>query len=549
MHRRSAGKRAHAPAPSSRRPQFSSLTERDLVLAFKAGEDSAYAQIYERYAPTVQHIARRLLKNPDDVQEATQETMLRVLQGLPRFNGRYLLQAWVARIATNVCLDVLRARSRRPEYLDQISEEPGVSIVGSSPSTAPDPSEQVERSFESQEIRSVLDELPSHHREALILRTQGGLSHEEMAQRMHMTPSQVKALIHRAKRGFRHAWDGAGHARGASLVLPWMLGRLRIPRGIRRLFGGLADHAGAAAASPTVTVMGSVGSERVAAAVAVVMAAGIGAGAVAVTAHSQPEPKPKTVVTMVAAAPAAPSTSGGKHVRVAPHKRIGKVKLLAGAPETPTPSPSVALPTPSPSIDVESPTPTPSPSIELTPTPAPTPLPVEPIGFSVSLGTDRSLKLNCGCSQTPTETDTVSLDDKGVYGFTQHLAGAAATNVFGDLTWGLTLDQASTDGQNAQATFVLTSPKSSDSYSASLAFAGMSRTSWDGLAYDYVGRYSFQTGPDDYYQQVPHTGIIKETITFSWRTPRIVSVAISLIEDSANPSSSVNSKDEGHRTP
>src|SRR5437899_84142 len=85
------------------------LTEKDLVLAFKAGQAAAYDEIFERYRPMVEHICRRLLKNPDDAQEATQETMLRVLQGLPQFNGRYLLQAWVARIATNVCLDVLRA--------------------------------------------------------------------------------------------------------------------------------------------------------------------------------------------------------------------------------------------------------------------------------------------------------------------------------------------------------------------------------------------------------------------------------------------------------
>src|SRR5881397_2793811 len=109
LHRATRRMRFAAP------PISSSITERELVLSFQAGEAQAYAQIYARYLPMVQHICRRLLKNPDDTDEATQETMLRVLQGLPRFNGRYLLQAWVARIATNVCLDVLRARTRHPE--------------------------------------------------------------------------------------------------------------------------------------------------------------------------------------------------------------------------------------------------------------------------------------------------------------------------------------------------------------------------------------------------------------------------------------------------
>ena len=89
-------------------------TEKELVLAFQSGQGDAYARIYQRYLPVVGSICRRMLKDLDDAEEATQETMLRVLQGLGQFNGRYLLQAWVARIATNVCLDVLRARARHP---------------------------------------------------------------------------------------------------------------------------------------------------------------------------------------------------------------------------------------------------------------------------------------------------------------------------------------------------------------------------------------------------------------------------------------------------
>src|SRR5205085_5091094 len=120
------------------------LTERDLVIAFKGGEAQAYSQIYERTLPVVQHICRRLLKNPDDVEEATQETMLRVLQGLSRFNGRYLLQAWVARIATNVCLDVLRAKTRRPEQPHLLSEG-GELVASLHAPPAGDPCLEVER--------------------------------------------------------------------------------------------------------------------------------------------------------------------------------------------------------------------------------------------------------------------------------------------------------------------------------------------------------------------------------------------------------------------
>src|SRR5438093_19685 len=53
-----------------------------------------------------------MLGNYHDAEEATQETFIRVYQALPRFNGQYRLRPWIAKIATNVCLDMLRARTR-----------------------------------------------------------------------------------------------------------------------------------------------------------------------------------------------------------------------------------------------------------------------------------------------------------------------------------------------------------------------------------------------------------------------------------------------------
>ena len=85
-----------------------------LVLQFQNGGREAYAEIFERYRPLTERICYRILGNREDAQEAVQETMLRVLRGLETFNGRYQLQAWIARIATNVSVDMVRARARRP---------------------------------------------------------------------------------------------------------------------------------------------------------------------------------------------------------------------------------------------------------------------------------------------------------------------------------------------------------------------------------------------------------------------------------------------------
>ena len=179
-------------------PPFAS--DRELVLAFQQGRSDAYEEMYRLYEPRIRRVCARMLKNPQDVEEATQEAFLKAYQALGRFNGRYQLGAWLARIASNVCLDQIRSRSRAGTQIALTAEHesagsergPEEIVVGEDP-----------RVFDT-----IADIQPLHAR-ALKLRALGGLSHVEMAGRLEMSPAQVKALLHRARSSFRRAWDKA----------------------------------------------------------------------------------------------------------------------------------------------------------------------------------------------------------------------------------------------------------------------------------------------------------------------------------------------------
>jgi len=90
---------------------YAALDDRLLVLDFQAGNPQAFVEIHHRYGPLARRVCQRFLPNPHDGDEAFQETMIRVYQGLYRFNGRYALQPWVARIAENVSLAMRRGRA------------------------------------------------------------------------------------------------------------------------------------------------------------------------------------------------------------------------------------------------------------------------------------------------------------------------------------------------------------------------------------------------------------------------------------------------------
>lgn len=173
--------------------------DKDLVVAYKGGVPEAYDEMYRRYSARIYGVCRRMLNNPDDAREATQETFLKAYQALPRFNGQYKLGAWLSRIATNVCVDHLRRRSRGAIMtpLDDNYETTDLQLG---------PEDMIVR---DEPALSALETIQPLHAHALKLRNLEGFSHKEIAQQLDISPMQVKALLHRARQSFKRAWDNA----------------------------------------------------------------------------------------------------------------------------------------------------------------------------------------------------------------------------------------------------------------------------------------------------------------------------------------------------
>ena len=84
-----------------------------VVAAARAGDESAFAALVERHRRELLVHCYRMLGSLEESEDLVQETFLRAWKNLPRFEGRSTLRAWLYRIATNACLDVLDGRARR----------------------------------------------------------------------------------------------------------------------------------------------------------------------------------------------------------------------------------------------------------------------------------------------------------------------------------------------------------------------------------------------------------------------------------------------------
>jgi RNA polymerase sigma factor (sigma-70 family) len=180
-------------------PGLTPPTDADLVLAFKAGEVRAFDVLFMRYhRPIFGYIYRSVGAAPL-AEELAQDVFLKVFQHLRRTGENVTFRAWTYRIATTTCIDAHRAATRRPALVDDAE-----ALI-----SAPGGLDPLARQLEGErrrEVRSALDALPAHYRQALILRQLQGLAYVEVGEALGISTEAVTSLLHRARLAFRAAY-------------------------------------------------------------------------------------------------------------------------------------------------------------------------------------------------------------------------------------------------------------------------------------------------------------------------------------------------------
>jgi RNA polymerase sigma-70 factor (TIGR02960 family) len=188
----------------------------ELIGRAQAGDEQAFHQLVEPYRRELQLHCYRILGSALDAEDAMQETMLAAWQGLPGFEQRASIRTWLYKVATNRCLNALRAASRRPSMGQP---PPGVDLpepTGSSEvvwlepypdvlldglaDRAPGPDARYEmREAVSLAFITALQLLPPRQRAVLILRDVLGFRSSEAAGMLETTQESVTSALKRAR--------------------------------------------------------------------------------------------------------------------------------------------------------------------------------------------------------------------------------------------------------------------------------------------------------------------------------------------------------------
>lgn len=163
--------------------------EAALVTQVQAGDGAAFQLLLKQNLPVIHQYASRMLGNPAEAADVSQEVFIRFWQKSKTFDPtRAKLGTWLHQIAHNLCIDYFRKQARLTGLDDR--EEPSSAMLES----------DLDREQRTQHMRTLISQLPERQRSALVLCHYQGLSNKQAAEILEITIEALESLLSRARR-------------------------------------------------------------------------------------------------------------------------------------------------------------------------------------------------------------------------------------------------------------------------------------------------------------------------------------------------------------
>lgn len=178
------------------------MTEQELINGLRNQEAAALAEFHRQYRERVFAVARRIVRDEWDAEEVLQDVVWTVFRKVHLFNGRSAFWSWVFRITENCAKMKVRKYKRLPTPM----EHDVLMAVGGEPSTegvSASPDEELAYQRRLREMNRFLEASDEVNRAVYVLMDVEGLPKEEVAERLDLSVSALKARLHRIRFALR----------------------------------------------------------------------------------------------------------------------------------------------------------------------------------------------------------------------------------------------------------------------------------------------------------------------------------------------------------
>jgi RNA polymerase sigma-70 factor, ECF subfamily len=192
---------------ASGRPEWGGLTDQDVVLRARSGQEAAYRELIRRYERPIFALLFRMVRDRELAEDLAQETFVKALNAIDSYRPEFKFSSWIFKIANNAAIDHLRRRE-----LDTLSLDgsPHAETPEAMQATAlqigarqESPLDTVEAKELGTAIEAAIGSLRPEYRSCILLRHVEGRAYEEIAEMLNLPLGTVKTYIHRARNELR----------------------------------------------------------------------------------------------------------------------------------------------------------------------------------------------------------------------------------------------------------------------------------------------------------------------------------------------------------
>jgi RNA polymerase sigma-70 factor (ECF subfamily) len=184
-----------------------------MVAELKAGSEDAYTRLIAQYHQAIYGLIYRILDDPTDAPDTTQEVFIKVFRGMAKFNGESSLKTWMYRIAIHEVSNRRRwffrhkVQERSIERLPDDGEDRPACPLDSLADASESPFESLARREVRARLEQALQKLPEHYRTTVVLRDIEDLSYEKIAEVTETSLGTVKSRLVRGREALRKRLD------------------------------------------------------------------------------------------------------------------------------------------------------------------------------------------------------------------------------------------------------------------------------------------------------------------------------------------------------
>ena len=208
----------------------------DLVAAVRAGDDSAFEELYRRYQPRIERFVCGMLRDAARCEDVAQEAFLSALRRMRETDAEINFKPWIFQIARNAAIDSYRRNSHAVEVSmdaeDGLRASDRTRLVGvdGAPDAALITKERLDH------LQGAFDELSDVHTRVLVMRELEGMSYREIGQRLDLTRPAVESALFRARRRLESEYEELSEGRRCEAMEATIA---RIAQGVQR---GTEEH-------------------------------------------------------------------------------------------------------------------------------------------------------------------------------------------------------------------------------------------------------------------------------------------------------------------